>query len=210
MDGYVITSMCGCYMVTPLPNKIGVPPCAMEDLVKLCPKKAVMDPDLARAWDALFVAGTPENLNKLANHPVTEARRKGLSAGTKVSPAAAQWLENGDFGLSSYAIFHKMTGAVPPRAPRETTNHPHDPSDLRRCLLLLEAVPEFEPRLGEMREVSDVWARLVDSWSELKSKFDEEARGAGGESWRSKTGWSAPETYAMMKKIIAGPQNIEP
>jgi hypothetical protein len=207
-DGYVMTWTCGYYMVEPLPNATGVPQRALTDLVKLAGKKVLLDPDLARVWGAIFLAGTKENLKSLAEHPTTETRRKHLSAGTKISPAAALWLQTGEFGLSSYAIFHKMTGCVPPRAPQEATNHPHDPADLRRCLLLLEAVPEFEPRLGEMREVSKVWARLVDSWADLKSTLDEEVRASSSDSWRGKS-WNAPMTYKMIQAIIAESQNIE-
>ena len=89
----------------------------------------------------------------------------------RFSPGAIEWLRSGRRGISSEAIFEAMTG-VPVGGHRLT--HPLDPSDLGRCRELLAAVPEFQRRLDEMREVSPQWRALVGHWDELCALQDEE------------------------------------
>ncbi len=105
-----------------------------------------------------------------------------------------RWLRSRDTGLSSEAIFHFMTLGI------RGGNTPSDPADLARCLRLLAAFPEWTERLGEMATCSDEWAFLVPHWPDLESSFLDEAGGSlpPREAW-----WSAPETYAMMKRLEA-------
>jgi hypothetical protein len=70
--------------------------------------------------------------------------------------------------------------------------YPLDPGDLRRCVLLLEAVPELRRRFGRLRRVSPLWARYVDHWDELVDLLAEEAAEGTGR---------APRTYARMQRI---------
>lgn len=109
-----------------------------------------------------------------------------------LSDAAIQWLALGERGVSSEAIFAKLTG-IPVRDYRWLNTHPHDPDDLYRCRKLLEAVPEFRARLSEMATVSPVWAALVEHWDELCTLMDLEAP-----DWRMRGTW-APNTYQRMK-----------
>lgn len=76
---------------------------------------------------------------------------------------AIVWLAHGERGISSEAIFSYLTG-IPLQC---RLRPPYDAGDLRRCRRLLAAVPEFAARLGEMRNVSPEWSRLVDRWDEL-------------------------------------------
>lgn len=114
------------------------------------------------------------------------------------------WISYGEHGLSSAAILWYFTGiwvlgrdgvfghpAVEPLYFRE---HPHDPSDLRRCVELLDMVPSFRERLHEMADVSPSWARLVKHWAKLESLLREEMA----------VGKTAPKTYVMMKAVLAG------
>lgn len=73
---------------------------------------------------------------------------------------------------------------------------PSDPSDLRRCRLLLKAVPEFRKRFHEMRKASKKWAVAVDHWDELCALFDQEAP-----NWATREYWEAKRTYKRMKEI---------
>lgn len=73
------------------------------------------------------------------------------------------WLLNGEQGLSAKTMLKRLHDSA--MTIREF--HPSDPDDFRRCHLLLEAVPQFRQKLGQMRAVSAVWSRLVDSWDEL-------------------------------------------
>ena len=77
-------------------------------------------------------------------------------------------------------------------------SYPHDPADLGRCLRLLEAVPEWRSRLGEMAECSTVWARLVARWEEMEVAMRDEV----GIGWEK--GYEAPKTYALMRVIQSG------
>lgn len=87
-----------------------------------------------------------------------------------ISQAANDWLKRGERGISSETIFSKMTGIdlVSPG------HHPSDPSDFRRCEMLLRAVPEFRERLDEMKAVSPVWQKLVERWQEIVTLMESE------------------------------------
>lgn len=94
-----------------------------------------------------------------------------------------------DVGLSSEAMAWHLAGMGWPG-----NDHPCDPSDLNRCVKLLRAVPELRARLGRMRKVSPIWARLLARWDELERLLAEEiAEGTG----------SAPRTYNLMKELGA-------
>lgn len=75
-------------------------------------------------------------------------------------------------GLSASAIVHGGK------------NHPWDPGDLGRCLLV-SPMPPFH-----MRTRSPEWALFVDHWTELAALLAEE-RPTG----------KAPKTYELMKEI---------
>lgn len=70
-------------------------------------------------------------------------------------------------------------------------NYPHDPDDLRRCILFLDAA-EAHDKVQLMASVSPQWAGLVRRWGDLVATFKEEMA----------AGKSAPKTYAMMREAI--------
>lgn len=104
--------------------------------------------------------------------------------------AAVEWLRNGERGSSSNAIFEKLTG-LPCGSQR--LSHPYDPDDLRRCRLLLAAVPQFRRDLEKMAEVGPEWAELVAIWDLLYSTMDDEI---------AKHPPKCPETYRLMREAI--------
>lgn len=110
-----------------------------------------------------------------------------------IPKAAQEWLIHGERGISSEAIFSRLTGLE--LGGGWFTDHPSDPSDLMRCRRLLESVPEFAARFGEMAGRSLVWKRLVKKWPGLCRLMDQEVPG-----WRDGTG-SAPKTYRRMKDL---------
>lgn len=111
---------------------------------------------------------------------------------------AAKWLESGEHGLSSQSIFTKLSGLnIMGNWSQWGLCTPSGPDDLRRCILLLDMVPEWRERLFEMAVVSDKWAALARHWTELETLFNEECP-----HWRTnKYGWRAPQTYERMKEI---------
>ncbi len=104
------------------------------------------------------------------------------------------WLAVGERGLSSEAIALTTLGLRPTG---RRASWPLDPADLRRCLLLLEAVPETrENGLLVLAKRCPRWAALVKVWDRLS------------ETLRSETGenlpprGSAPKTYALMQEAL--------
>lgn len=105
------------------------------------------------------------------------------------------WLAFGERGISSNTIVQHLTGADALRG--SYGSYPRDPDDLTRCVRLLESCPSLVPEFHRMREVSPVWAGLVDVWDELVATMNAEAP-----NWRNHRG-SAPRTYTRMQRIIA-------
>ncbi|HCF3913442.1 TPA: hypothetical protein NID53_001048 [Pseudomonas aeruginosa] len=113
--------------------------------------------------------------------------------GSTIEERAARWLRDGQVGASSRAIHDHMLGLP---MERHHAAYPHDPDDLNRCLLLLNLIPEWAPRIREMAQHSQEWAALVSSWGKLTNLFLQEA----GLDWQRSSG--APETYAAMRFLL--------
>ena len=104
------------------------------------------------------------------------------------------WLATGERGLSSEAIALTTLGLRPTgwRA-----SWPLDPADLRRCLLLLEAVPETrEKGLLVLAKRCSKWAALVRVWDRLSETLHSEI----GETLPPRG--SAPKTDALMQEAL--------
>ena len=104
------------------------------------------------------------------------------------------WLALGERGISSEAIALTTLGVHP-------IGHnawwPLDPADLRRCLLLLEEVPETrEDGLLVLAKRCPKWAALVKVWVSLSETLRSEI----GETLPP--GGSAPKTYALMQEAL--------
>jgi hypothetical protein len=93
-----------------------------------------------------------------------------------VERKAAFWFINGERGMSSEAMFAIFSSKIIKEIfPIEySTNHPSDPSDFRRCHLLLEWVPEWRDKLQIMEGVSPVWKNLVENWDKLTEMLKEQ------------------------------------
>ncbi len=99
----------------------------------------------------------------------------------------ADWMNLGDTGTSSIAIWRHMQGMQPewlwgPDPPR-------DPSDFGRCYRLLKKFPEWKDRLEEMRCYRG-WTPFVVAWDKLEALYIEEFP----------TG-KAPRLWAEMKRL---------
>jgi len=113
------------------------------------------------------------------------------------SPELTHWLCHGERGISSETIVEVMEGL--PRgtlAGRWISSAPFDPSDLRRCMLLLRAVPGYRQRITELVGVSLYWAVLVGAWGELEALMQAEL----GDDL---TKGSAPRTFARMLELFS-------
>jgi hypothetical protein len=98
---------------------------------------------------------------------------------------AMKWLGSRDTGISSTAIMRRMFGDLP-----EAGSYPHDPADLGRCVRLLDLLPSWRDRIGEMSAVGEVWDRLAQRWIELERLYREEL-----------TTGRCPRTYELMKQL---------
>jgi hypothetical protein len=170
----------------------------LAQLAQMCGKSAVIGTDEARMAGAALVVGDPVSLAKLRVSLSTHAMQQEKAAHPGASLAAVQWLATGERGLSSEALFTRLSGLNAVRGDSDKAAYPRDPSDLRRCRLMLEAVPELDWNLPHARDLSPVWARLIDGWDELELTMDEETP-----NWRDPKRYaSAPRTYALMQDII--------
>ena len=86
------------------------------------------------------------------------------------------WLGAGDTGLSSETMcLYFISGRAPERLRGFSGPcYPLDPSDLGRCLRLLDVVPEWRARLPELSAISPEWAGLVANWDRLEALYLEE------------------------------------
>ncbi len=101
------------------------------------------------------------------------------------------WFVTGEVGRSSKALAGCLAGI-----PSGNGDHPHDPDDLRRCLLLLDQIPEARPMLGKVCVLSPAWEALYTHWAALEATFRREVDVSHGHRG------SAPETSALMRKIL--------
>lgn len=75
--------------------------------------------------------------------------------------------------------------------PYEKPGYPYDPADLRRCVELLDAIPELRDHMGKVAKLNPVWSVMVKNWAALESSLRNEMKNADGR---------APITYAAMQQ----------
>lgn len=124
---------------------------------------------------------------------VIEAANKVVDAYAKPTTKAsagmglAAWLISDDTGVSSKTMASVLCGV---HYDKREWSHPHDPADFGRCHRFLQAVPLAKDSLARLKDISLVWARLVDSWDELTALYLEELPSG-----------KAPRLYARMKEL---------
>jgi hypothetical protein len=169
----------------------------MMQLIEEAGVDALLDAALARRLNASMVVGVQDDLDQLNKDPeildVIKNNIAGKSKSFNVPESAIIWLESGDRGLSSETIFYFMTKM--PIIEADDISHPHDTSDLARCRLLLEAVPEFDARRAELGAISNHWRALINNWEMLCMTMDKESP-----NWRKREG-HARDTYKLMVSL---------
>lgn len=106
--------------------------------------------------------------------------------GEPVADRALRWKNGHDTGMSSMFLWAVLMGRTMGRV-----HYPHDPSDFGRCHRLLELIPEWRPRLGEVGAKSPEWGALVGAWDELTALYLEELPNG-----------IASKLYARMKALL--------
>jgi hypothetical protein len=178
-----------------------VPMSAFGTLVMLAPNDSVMDPDAARMLGVTFAFGPADQMEALkATRADAETKHQGAMF-PQLSPGAQRWLASGQRGMSSEALFTRLSGVNCTSGASDgvaRVDHPYDPDDFRRCRLMLEACPELEANLNEAAGMSQQWAALIQVWGTLCDSMDWESP-----DWRNpKKGSRAPATYQLIKKAI--------
>lgn len=107
-----------------------------------------------------------------------------------------EWFLNGRIGISSRAMAAAAVGI--PYTRYLGDNHPHDPADFNRCLLLLEKAPEVRQSFDKVAALSPVWAALVARWDEIEQCLLDEV----GLNWSKGRQLHAERTYNLMRSII--------
>jgi len=105
------------------------------------------------------------------------------------------WRFSGNTGLSSKAIAQRITGFD--QVQRNYSNYPHDPADLYRCILFLEAVDYSRDLLHWMREISPIWSALISNWGMLATSLRSEVG-----DWKESPSKEAPKTLGLMQDVI--------
>jgi len=156
----------------------------------------------ARHGDMSGVIDTLEALERCLRE-WKAAAEQGESAPTDAQHKTEilQWLATGETGISSEAIAFQMAGI---ENRRKWHTHPIDPSDFKRCLKLINRIPEIRSRLDEMHPLSIEWNALVENWKEVEDCFMEEAA-----EWLTveDSQKRANKTFDLMNKIYAACEN---
>lgn len=108
------------------------------------------------------------------------------------------WLLSDDTGASSQAICAHMMGEAC------EGDYPHDPSDLGRCLRLLDRVPEFQSRIREMAVHGPGWAGLIENWDTIVHLYHHE----DGQPPEHRP--QSPQTYKALKLAEADGYRKDP
>lgn len=159
-------------------------------LMKTMPSDSVLSTTLSKRYCATFVSGRPDDLKAL----LKIAPLAPLPPDAAGLPLSAQaWLQQGERGSSSEAMFDAAFGRHMAARRAGATCAPSDPSDLARCRRLVESVGEVREEFAAIARLSPVWQRIITDWDTLCATMDEEAP-----DWRSGTG-SAERTYALLR-----------
>lgn len=102
-----------------------------------------------------------------------------------------EWCFSSDTGISSERLAAEFLGVEYKRRWGSTT--PSDPSDLGRCLRLIELVPSVRSAVDSLALKSERWAKAAAIWDDITQMMKDEV----GINWEN--GKSAPKTYELMK-----------
>lgn len=97
------------------------------------------------------------------------------------------WFAGDDTGLSSKHMAAVSAGVS------GNGNHPHDPSDLGRCIRLVHNVPEIRAAFPAIAASGPKWKTVITHWDELVSLYAQECQG--------RRYFNAPKTYERMKAL---------
>lgn len=108
----------------------------------------------------------------------------------KTQTTILDWYATGEKGISSETMASCAIGRKYHRP-----CHPLDPSDLNRCIKLVDTAPEVKLAFPDIAKLSPEWKTVIDHWDELREMFIAEV----GYDWSRCS--SAEKTYYRMKEL---------
>lgn len=79
-----------------------------------------------------------------------------------------EWLRSDNVGLSSLWLLEQFTDIPLLRSSWGGHTFPSDMADFNRCLVMLEAFPEYRPLLPRLKGKHLVWNRILERWDEIE------------------------------------------
>lgn len=119
---------------------------------------------------------------------------------TIIAPPGAglrAWLKSDEVGASSLFMARMLApvaglGQCPAHNQFADENrHPADVADFRRCVQMLDAVPQLREHIAHMKQHGPQWEKLADNWIDLEALYASE---------RGKD--NCPKTYALLTKCV--------
>lgn len=108
--------------------------------------------------------------------------------GATIERRFSWWKDHGDSGNSSRSIAHHMMRLSPHRGEWSV---PQDLADFRRCLLLLDLIPEWRALMPAMAGLNAEWKRIAPIWDGITDAYVRDCpnyAGASQEAYRLLTG----------------------
>lgn len=102
-----------------------------------------------------------------------------------------QWQASGDVGVSSATMASIALGLDKPIYGSHF-GAPHDPSDMLRCMKLVEAIPEIRNYFPAIASRVPAFKGIIDGWDDLVFVMNRECVGPR---------WRAPDAYKMIKEL---------
>ncbi|EGT4383752.1 hypothetical protein SMZ82_002374 [Cronobacter malonaticus] len=102
-----------------------------------------------------------------------------------------EWQANGEVGISSATLASIALGLKK----NIYSNHfgaPHDPADFRRCMLLVEQIPEIRDHFPEVARKVPKFKAILKEWDSLVELLKHEMKQHGNR---------APETYKRINEL---------
>lgn len=159
------------WLICAPPGQNGIPLTALNECLPMFKKNSVMNPGIAHHFNAnryhkrvVVVVATPKD---------SDAWEKEIAEELKDRDPQDRWWLGTDTGKSSTALFAVLCR----EGLQWETNYegqkatPQDSADFGRCKRLLDAIPEWRSRLGEVaaKYADTAWPRIIAKWNELET-----------------------------------------
>ncbi len=102
-----------------------------------------------------------------------------------------QWQAKGHVGVSS-ATMASIAAGLDTNFYGGSFGAPHDPSDMLRCMRLVDDIPEIRNYFPLIAERIKVFRGIIEHWDELVLVMNKECV---GDNWR------APDAYKMIQQL---------